>query len=135
MLKGIDHIVIVVRDLDAAVADYGRLGFTVVRGGRHPSMGTHNALIAFSDGAYFELIPTASPACERSPSRCRTRPLPSRFIRACSEIPVSESNARTLAVRAFALWWDRTNFSSSRRRIRRARSRSVSTHGGHRLSR
>src|SRR5216683_2636304 len=193
MLKGIDHIVIVVRDLDAAVTDYGRLGFTVVRGGRHPSMGTHNALVAFSDGAYFELMaftppiadtlnwwysaltiggglvdfcvqttdleadaeafrkagaeiaksfrmgrerpdgyklswqiattegadrgvaPTASPACERSPSRCRTRPLPSRFIRACSEIPVNQSNARTLAVRAFALWWGRTNFSSSRR--------------------
>jgi catechol 2,3-dioxygenase-like lactoylglutathione lyase family enzyme len=56
MLKAIDHLVIVVRDLDAAVASYGELGFTVVRGGRHPSIGTHNALIAFADGAYFELI-------------------------------------------------------------------------------
>ena len=64
MLKGIDHIVIVVRDLDAAVADYGRLGFTVVRGGRHPSMGTHNALIAFSDGAYFELIAFIPPVAD-----------------------------------------------------------------------
>jgi len=49
VLKGIDHIVIVVRDLDAAVTGYGKLGFTVVRGGRHPSMGTHNALVAFSE--------------------------------------------------------------------------------------
>ncbi len=64
MLKGIDHMVIVVRDLDAAVADYGRLGFTVVRGGRHPSMGTHNALIAFSDGAYFELIAFIPPVAD-----------------------------------------------------------------------
>jgi catechol 2,3-dioxygenase-like lactoylglutathione lyase family enzyme len=64
MLKGIDHMVIVVRDLDAAVTDYGRLGFTVVRGGRHPSMGTHNALIAFSDGAYFELIAFIPPVAD-----------------------------------------------------------------------
>ena len=55
MLNGIDHIVIVVRDLDAAVASYRQLGFTVVPGGRHP-VGTHNALIAFTDGSYIELI-------------------------------------------------------------------------------
>jgi catechol 2,3-dioxygenase-like lactoylglutathione lyase family enzyme len=64
MLKGIDHMVIVVRDLDAAVGDYGRLGFTVVRGGRHPSMGTHNALVAFSDGAYFELMAFTPPVAD-----------------------------------------------------------------------
>jgi catechol 2,3-dioxygenase-like lactoylglutathione lyase family enzyme len=56
MVKGIDHIVIAVNDLDTAVAGYTRLGFTVVRGGRHAGLGTHNALIAFADGAYFELI-------------------------------------------------------------------------------
>jgi catechol 2,3-dioxygenase-like lactoylglutathione lyase family enzyme len=64
MLKGIDHIVIVVRDLDTAVADYGRLGFTVVRGGHHPSMGTYNALVAFSDGAYFELMAFVPPVAD-----------------------------------------------------------------------
>ena len=55
MLKGIDHLVVVVPDLDAAIASYRDLGFTVVPGGRHP-IGTHNALIAFADGAYLELI-------------------------------------------------------------------------------
>jgi catechol 2,3-dioxygenase-like lactoylglutathione lyase family enzyme len=55
MLKGIDHIVIAVRDLEAAAASYTRLGFTVVAGGRH-SVATHNALISFTDGAYIELI-------------------------------------------------------------------------------
>lgn len=55
MLLGIDHIVIAVRDLDAAARDYAQLGFTVVPGGKHP-VGTHNALIAFADGAYIELI-------------------------------------------------------------------------------
>jgi len=56
MLKGIDHVVIAVADLERAIADFGELGFTVVRGGRHAGLGTHNALIAFADGAYFELI-------------------------------------------------------------------------------
>ncbi len=55
MLTGIDHIVIVLRDLDAAVKSYEQLGFTVVPGGRHP-VGTHNALISLADGAYIELI-------------------------------------------------------------------------------
>ena len=61
MLKGIDHLVIAVRDLDAAVASYTQLGFTVVPGGRHP-VGTHNVLIAFTDGAYIELIAFYEPS-------------------------------------------------------------------------
>src|SRR5215468_5908959 len=55
MLQGIDHIVIAVPDLAVASRNYEALGFTVVPGGRHP-VGTHNALIAFADGAYIELI-------------------------------------------------------------------------------
>ncbi|OGQ81258.1 MAG: hypothetical protein A3F90_11200 [Deltaproteobacteria bacterium RIFCSPLOWO2_12_FULL_60_19] len=55
MLLGVDHIVITVRDLDAAARDYAKLGFTVVPGGKHP-VGTQNVLIAFADGAYIELI-------------------------------------------------------------------------------
>jgi len=62
MLKGTDHVVIVVADLDRAIAGFEALGFTVVRGGRHPGLGTHNALIAFADGAYFELIAFLVPA-------------------------------------------------------------------------
>lgn len=55
MITGIDHVVILVRDLAQAMDDYGRLGFTVELGGEHPG-GTHNALVAFEDGAYLELI-------------------------------------------------------------------------------
>lgn len=55
MLTGIDHLVIAVRDLDAAVRSYQALGFLVVTGGRHPAA-THNALVAFADGAYLELL-------------------------------------------------------------------------------
>jgi catechol 2,3-dioxygenase-like lactoylglutathione lyase family enzyme len=55
MLHGIDHVVILVPQLEAAAESYRRLGFTVVPGGRH-NVATHNALIAFEDGAYIELI-------------------------------------------------------------------------------
>jgi catechol 2,3-dioxygenase-like lactoylglutathione lyase family enzyme len=55
MFKGIDHLVIVVKGLQQAAADYEKLGFTVVPGGKHP-VGSHNMLIAFSDGSYLELI-------------------------------------------------------------------------------
>jgi catechol 2,3-dioxygenase-like lactoylglutathione lyase family enzyme len=61
MITGIDHIVIVVDDLDSAVDGYSRLGFSVVRGGRHQGIGTHNALIAFADGTYLELIAFLEP--------------------------------------------------------------------------
>lgn len=55
MILGIDHIVIAVPSLAAAVETYRRLGFSVVEGGRHP-VGSYNALIAFEDGAYIELL-------------------------------------------------------------------------------
>ena len=55
MLLGVDHLVIGVGDLGAAIRDYAALGFSVVPGGRHAA-GTHNALIALADGAYLELI-------------------------------------------------------------------------------
>jgi hypothetical protein len=55
MIQGIDHLVILVDELDAAVARYRRLGFTVTPGGKHPR-GTHNALVPFQDGSYLELI-------------------------------------------------------------------------------
>jgi catechol 2,3-dioxygenase-like lactoylglutathione lyase family enzyme len=60
MLKGIDHIIVVVPELEAAIKSYGELGFTVIRGGRH-NIATHNALIAFADGSYMELIAFLAP--------------------------------------------------------------------------
>jgi len=56
MLRAIDHLVIAVADLAAAVVTYRELGFTVVPGGRHPGVGTDNALVVFRDGAYLELL-------------------------------------------------------------------------------
>jgi hypothetical protein len=55
MLQGLDHIVIVVNDLEQAAIDYQQLGFTVVPGGKHP-VGSHNVLISLADGSYIEII-------------------------------------------------------------------------------
>src|SRR5579863_617788 len=60
MFQGIDHLVIAVRDLESAISNFTRAGFTVVRGGKHP-IGTHNALIAFTHGSYLELIAFLKP--------------------------------------------------------------------------
>ena len=56
MIRAIDHLVIAVPDLGAATKTYRDLGFTVVAGGRHPGVGTENALITFRDTSYLELV-------------------------------------------------------------------------------
>jgi catechol 2,3-dioxygenase-like lactoylglutathione lyase family enzyme len=52
--RGLDHLVIGVRDLDAAGAFYEKLGFTVGARNRHP-WGTENRIVQFP-GAFLELI-------------------------------------------------------------------------------
>jgi len=52
----LDHVVIAVSDLESAIADYRALGFTVYPGGVHHGGVSHNALVIFDDGSYFELI-------------------------------------------------------------------------------
>src|SRR5258706_988382 len=61
MILGLDHSVIVVRDLASAVRDYTALGFTITPGGTHADGLTHNALIPFADGSYFELLAFTDP--------------------------------------------------------------------------
>jgi catechol 2,3-dioxygenase-like lactoylglutathione lyase family enzyme len=58
---GLDHIVIVVADLDRGIDDYRALGFTVVRGGEHSGAPSHNALVGLADGTYLELIAFRGP--------------------------------------------------------------------------
>ena len=52
----IDHIVIGVRDLDTATAQFeDRYGLTAIQGGRHPGWGTANRLVPLG-AAYLELV-------------------------------------------------------------------------------
>jgi catechol 2,3-dioxygenase-like lactoylglutathione lyase family enzyme len=60
----LDHLVVLVRDLERTIADYEALGFTVQRGGTHADGATHNALVGFADGSYVELIAFLRPAPE-----------------------------------------------------------------------
>jgi catechol 2,3-dioxygenase-like lactoylglutathione lyase family enzyme len=57
----LDHVVIAVADLTRTIEDYRALGFNVVIGGRHSTSTSHNALVAFADGAYLELIAWQGP--------------------------------------------------------------------------
>ena len=56
MLTRLDHLVILVQNLDGAVEDYERLGFRVTPGGEHADGLTRNALVPFGDGTYLELV-------------------------------------------------------------------------------
>jgi hypothetical protein len=56
VIRQLDHVVLVVIDLDAAVAEHRARGFTVTPGGEHAGGLTHNALVGFQDGSYIELI-------------------------------------------------------------------------------
>jgi len=57
-----DHILIAVRDLNAAIADYAALGFAVYYGGKHTHKATHNGLVSLADGSYLELLAPVDPA-------------------------------------------------------------------------
>ena len=54
-LSRLDHVIIAVRDLDAAATTYRRLGFTLTPRGLHEGRGTGNHCIMFKD-SYIELL-------------------------------------------------------------------------------
>ena len=59
-ITGIDHAVIVVRDLKSAEANYRRLGFRTTPRGQHTKLDTANHCIML-DTDYFELLAVAKP--------------------------------------------------------------------------
>lgn len=57
MTRKIDHIVWAGSDLDALRNTFTAMtGIEATPGGRHPTMGTHNALVSLSGDAYLELL-------------------------------------------------------------------------------
>jgi len=71
LLAGMDHIPVVVRDLEKAEADFQTLGFAIKPGRFHPD-GIRNAHVKFPDGTEIELI-TAPAATDALTSEYRAR--------------------------------------------------------------
>jgi hypothetical protein len=66
---GLDHVVVVVRDLAAAAAQWERFGFTVSPRGTHSAhMGTGNHTIMLQDD-YLELLGVLTPTERNAPTR------------------------------------------------------------------
>jgi len=63
--RGIDHLVLCARDLEAARATYGSFGFTTTPPAQHP-FGTANSLVQLQ-GSFLELIAVAAPADIKPP--------------------------------------------------------------------
>jgi len=59
-VTGIDHLIVGVRDLDAARRSWNRLGFTVTPRGRHRGWGTANHCLMLQEG-YVELLGIVDP--------------------------------------------------------------------------
>lgn len=68
-IVGIDHVVVLTRDLDAAAENWRRLGFTLSPRGTHsPHLGTGNYTIMF-DPDYIELLGVIAPTEHNAPTR------------------------------------------------------------------
>ena len=65
MIERFDHAVIGVPDLHAGMDAFRRLGFEVAVGGRHPSLGTRNAIVRFGLD-YLELLTVEFPDAARA---------------------------------------------------------------------
>ena len=60
MVTRMDHMVVLVQDLDRALQSYQNLGLAAVPGGRHPGFGTENGLVRFT-ADYLELLRLRDP--------------------------------------------------------------------------
>jgi catechol 2,3-dioxygenase-like lactoylglutathione lyase family enzyme len=84
--RGIDHVVIAVRDLDRAEAQFRRLGFALTPRGHHSKLGSYNHCAMFAED-YLELIAQGS----------QSRPALERFLRVregVAGIALRTANAR-----------------------------------------
>ncbi|MFN4292606.1 MAG: VOC family protein [Thermoflexales bacterium] len=95
----LDHIVILVEDLDAAQGQWRDAGFNVTPGGAHADGLTHNALICFADGSYIELLAfRAQAVAAHRWDRFRAFPGPIDYAIAVNDLPAfaQQINARGL---------------------------------------
>ncbi len=86
MTPRLDHVVVVVPVLADAVAAFTSAGFTVCPGGRHDVLPTENALVAFADGAYLELLALREPGTREELRRLRASDGWERHLRGVSAV-------------------------------------------------
>lgn len=103
MILGIDHVLIAVPDLQLAVEVYQALGFQVLPGGKHPRMGTQNALVPLADGTYLELIAAEDPelAQEQAPHVTAALGRENRLARFVLESDFLDTDVNTMRARGF----------------------------------
>ena len=82
----LDHVVIMVSSLADATALFSSAGFTVTPGGRHDATPTENAVVAFADGSYLELLATRDPATRGELRALRAGPGWERHLKGVSAI-------------------------------------------------
>ncbi len=105
MILGIDHVLIAVEELELASEVYQTLGFQVLPGGKHPKMGTHNALVPLADGTYLELIGVwdMELAREASPFVVAALERENRLARFVLESDNLDADVTAIRARGFAL--------------------------------
>lgn len=81
-----DHAVVVVRDLGEATDSFREAGFVVTPGGRHDALPTENALVAFADGGYLELLAVRDDDARDSLRALRASPRWEAHVRGASAI-------------------------------------------------
>ena len=85
-MEAIDHVVIAVSALPEAMEWFRDAGFAVTPGGRHDALPTENALVAFPDGSYLELLATRDPAQREEWRGLAHRPEWERHLRGVSAV-------------------------------------------------
>ena len=82
----LDHVVVVVSSLAEATERFAAAGFTVTPGGRHDAIPTENALIAFADGSYLELLAARDAATRDELRALRASPGWERHLKGVSAV-------------------------------------------------
>jgi len=85
-MESLDHVVLAVPTLEIASGWFRDAGFTVTAGSRHDALPTENALVAFADGSYIELLATCDPAVREEWRGLAKQPAWERHLRGVSAV-------------------------------------------------